>query len=106
MPFNDLDALAKEMDDKVAAVLLEPIQGEGGVNIPDASYMEGVSELCIKNNSLLIIDEIQTGFCRTGPMFAVDDLNIKVDFLTMAKGIAGGISLCSICDVRRSGGKS
>ena len=93
VPFNDLPALAKEMDKDVAAVLLEPIQGEGGVNVPADDYLEGVSELCRKNNSLLIIDEIQTGFCRTGSMFAVDGQNAQVDFLTMAKGLAGGFPL-------------
>jgi acetylornithine/N-succinyldiaminopimelate aminotransferase len=90
VPFDDLDALAKEMDEEVAAVILEPIQGEGGVNVPSADYLPGVSELCTRNGSCLIIDEVQTGFCRTGPMFAVQDLGIRIDFLTMAKGIAGG----------------
>jgi acetylornithine/N-succinyldiaminopimelate aminotransferase len=90
VPFNDLDALAKEMDEEVAAVILEPIQGEGGVNLPSADYLPGVSELCTQNGSCLIIDEVQTGFCRTGPMFAVQDLGIQIDFFTMAKGIAGG----------------
>jgi acetylornithine/N-succinyldiaminopimelate aminotransferase len=90
VPYDDLIALEKEMDQEVAAVILEPVQGEGGVNIPSAEYLGGVSELCIRNGSCLIIDEVQTGFCRTGPMFAVQDLGIRIDFLTMAKGIAGG----------------
>ena len=90
VPYDDLYALEKEMDQGVAAVILEPIQGEGGVNIPSADYLGGVSELCVRNGSCLIIDEVQTGFCRTGPMFAVQDLGIRIDFLTMAKGIAGG----------------
>jgi len=90
VPYDDLDALAKEMDEEVAAVILEPIQGEGGVNIPASDYLKGVSELCTRSGSCLIIDEVQTGFCRTGPMFAVQDLGIRIDFLTMAKGIAGG----------------
>ena len=90
VPYNDLGALAAEMNEEVAAVILEPIQGEGGVNIPSAGYLEGVSGLCVRNGSCLIMDEVQTGFCRTGPMFAVDGLDIRIDFLTMAKGIAGG----------------
>ncbi len=90
VPFNNLEAMANQIDDKVAAVILEPIQGEGGINIPDDDYLKGISELCLKNDVYLIIDEIQTGFCRTGKMFAIDDEDIKVDFLTMAKGIAGG----------------
>lgn len=88
--FNDLDAMQKSMSAKVAAVILEPIQGEGGVRIPTEGYLEGVSQLCQQYGTLLIVDEIQTGFFRTGPAFAVSPLNVKVDFLTMAKGIAGG----------------
>jgi acetylornithine/N-succinyldiaminopimelate aminotransferase len=90
VPFNDIEALAGAMTDDVAAVILEPIQGEGGVRVPDADYLERVSQLCIKNDCALIIDEIQTGFCRTGPMFASDRSAIKIDFMTMGKGIAGG----------------
>jgi len=69
---------------------LEPIQGEGGVRIPSDHYLEQVSRLCKANCSLLIIDEVQTGFCRCGPMFAISPLSAEADFLTMAKGIAGG----------------
>ncbi len=90
IPFNDLKAMEKALDREVAAVILEPIQGEGGVNLPAEGYLEAVSALCRKNGSYLIIDEVQTGFCRTGPMFAIDGLNVKPDFFTLAKGIAGG----------------
>ena len=90
VPYNDLDEMAKAMDDRVAAVVLEPIQGEGGVVIPDDGYLQAVSGLCDANKTLLIIDEVQTGFCRTGPMFATSNLNLNMAFLTMAKGIAGG----------------
>ncbi len=90
IPFNDLKAMEKALDREVAAVILEPIQGEGGVNLPAEGYLEAVSTLCRKNGSYLIIDEVQTGFCRTGPMFAIDGLNVKPDFFTLAKGIAGG----------------
>jgi acetylornithine/N-succinyldiaminopimelate aminotransferase len=90
VPFNDLKAMEEALDREVAAVILEPIQGEGGVNLPAGGYLETVSALCKKNGSCLIIDEVQTGFCRTGPMFAVDGLNVRPDFLTLAKGIAGG----------------
>lgn len=93
VPYDDFNALAGKMNDNVAAVILEPIQGEGGVNIPSEGYLEKVSDLCGSNGTFLIIDEIQTGFCRTGPMFAIDHMNIKVDFLTMAKGIAGGFPI-------------
>ncbi len=86
-------ALERVMDGNTAAVILEPIQGEGGVNIAPDIYLKMVSELCRKNGSYLIVDEIQTGFCRTGSMFAIDGLDLKVDFLTMAKGIAGGFPM-------------
>ena len=76
--------------EEVAAIFVEPIQGEGGVNVPSEDYLEKVSTLCIKNNAYLIVDEIQTGFYRTGTMFASDNTNAKADFMTMAKGIAGG----------------
>ncbi len=93
VPFNDIDALKKEMNDQLAAVILEPIQGEGGINISYDSYLKTVSDLCEKNGTYLIIDEVQTGFCRTGSMFAIDGLDIKVDFMTMAKGIGGGFPI-------------
>ena len=90
VPYNDVTALAKVIKGDVAAVLLEPVQGEGGVIIPDPGYLAAVSALCKKNNVFLIADEVQTGFCRTGPMFASKQKGVQVDFLTMAKGIAGG----------------
>ncbi|NQU64590.1 MAG: aminotransferase class III-fold pyridoxal phosphate-dependent enzyme [SAR324 cluster bacterium] len=93
VPYNDLEAMTEAMDDRVAAVILEPIQGEGGVNISPEAYLKNVSAICEKNGSFLIMDEVQTGFCRTGPMFAIDGLDIKVDFMTMAKGIAGGFPI-------------
>jgi acetylornithine/N-succinyldiaminopimelate aminotransferase len=90
VPYDDIEAMEKTIDDEVAAVILEPIQGEGGVRVPNDAYLEAVSGLCKLHGALLIIDEIQTGFCRTGPMFAIGPLSVKADFLTMAKGIAGG----------------
>jgi len=90
VPYNDLNALKQSLDSSVAAVILEPVQGEGGVQIPSDDYLEQVSSMCKANSSLLIIDEVQTGFCRCGPMFAVSRSCAEVDFLTMAKGIAGG----------------
>ena len=90
VPYNDVSALKEALDESVAAFILEPIQGEGGVVVPSAGYLEKVSDLCRENGSLLIVDEIQTGFCRTGPYFVISDLEVEADFLTMAKGIAGG----------------
>ncbi len=90
IPFDDLKTLEQTLDDQVAAVILEPVQGEGGVRVPSENYLLQVGRLCRANGSLLIIDEVQTGFCRCGPMFAVTFSDCQADFLTMAKGIAGG----------------
>jgi acetylornithine/N-succinyldiaminopimelate aminotransferase len=93
VPYDDLAALRRSLDGDVAAMIVEPIQGEGGVRIPSGEYLKGVSRLCRANGTLLIVDEVQTGFCRTGPMFAVSSTGAEADFLTMAKGIAGGFPL-------------
>lgn len=90
VPYNDIPALKRTINSETAAVLLEPVQGEGGVNLPDPGYLEQASNLCAAHGACLIIDEVQTGFCRTGSMFAIDGQDIKPDFMTMAKGIAGG----------------
>ncbi|MBN1676544.1 MAG: aspartate aminotransferase family protein [Kiritimatiellae bacterium] len=90
VPYDNVAAVAKVIRNDVAAVLLEPIQGEGGVNVPADDYLERVSELCVRHGAFLIVDEVQTGFFRTGPAFAVSGRNVKVDFLCMAKGIGGG----------------
>ncbi|MDI6725265.1 MAG: aspartate aminotransferase family protein [Methanobacterium sp.] len=88
VPYNDIEAIEKVIRNDVAAVIVEPIQGEGGINLPDQEYLKNLSDLCTKNDVLLIVDEIQTGFFRTGQLFMSD--NVKIDILTMAKGIAGG----------------
>jgi acetylornithine/N-succinyldiaminopimelate aminotransferase len=90
IPYDDLKALEETLDEQVAAVILEPVQGEGGVWVPAEGYLREVSRLCRANGSLLILDEVQTGFCRCGPMFAAGPSGAEPDFLTMAKGIAGG----------------
>jgi acetylornithine/N-succinyldiaminopimelate aminotransferase len=88
--YDSIGEMDQALDDQVAAVILEPIQGEGGVRVPSEDYLSQVERMCEKNGSLLIVDEIQTGFCRTGPMFITGSLGVKADFLTMAKGLAGG----------------
>ncbi len=88
VPYNDIQAIKEVIGNDVAAVIVEPIQGEGGVNVPDSDYLKKLSKLCTANDVLLIADEIQTGFYRTGTLFASD--GVKIDILTMAKGIAGG----------------
>lgn len=88
--YDSIGEMDQALDDQVAAVIIEPIQGEGGVRVPSEDYLSEVERMCEKNRSLLIVDEIKTGFCRTGPMFVTGSLGVKADFLTMAKGIAGG----------------
>ncbi len=90
VPYGNVEAIAEVLSGTTAAVILEPIQGEGGVNVPPEGYLGDVEELCRKAGIYLIIDEVQTGFCRTGPLFAVTQLGVRPDFMTLAKGIAGG----------------
>lgn len=90
VPFNDIEAMERVIDSETAAVIVEPIQGEGGVVVPSESYLSDLSALCRKHGAYLILDEIQTGFFRTGEPFCAAGLGGKVDMITMAKGIAGG----------------
>jgi len=93
VPYDDAAALEASLDAEVAAVILEPVQGEGGVRVPAAGYLPTVARLCRENGSLLVVDEVQTGFCRTGPMFAHAATGTRADVMTLAKGIAGGFPL-------------
>jgi acetylornithine/LysW-gamma-L-lysine aminotransferase len=97
--FNNIVKLKEAITEKTAGIILEVVQGEGGINIGDKEYFDEVRKLCDENNVILIIDEIQSGFCRTGKMFACEHLNIQPDIMTVAKGIAGGFpvgaALCS-----------
>ncbi len=88
--YDSLSEMEAALDDSVAAVILEPIQGEGGINMPSEGYLAGVRAMCKEKGALLIFDEIQTGFLRTGPFFLSDARGVTPDILTMAKGIAGG----------------
>lgn len=90
VPYGDIKPLEAQMDDDVCAVLLEPIQGEGGVHVPSAEYLQQVRALCDKHDALLIFDEVQTGVARTGKWFAYMHSGVKPDILTFAKGIGGG----------------
>ncbi len=92
-PHGDLDALAKLIDAETAAILIEPIQGEGGINLPPAGYLEGLRELCDKHGMLLMFDEVQTGMGRTGKWFAHQHWDIVPDVVTLAKAMAGGVAL-------------
>ena len=92
VPYNDLGALEKAFQDKtVAAYMVEPIQGEAGVVIPDDGYLKGVRSLCDEYNVLFIADEIQTGLCRTGKMLACDHENVRPDILILGKALSGGV---------------
>lgn len=90
VPYGDIKALEAQLDDDVCAVLLEPIQGEGGVHVPSDEYLQQVRALCDKHDALLIFDEVQTGVARTGKWFAYMHSGVKPDILTFAKGIGGG----------------
>ena len=91
--YNDLEALSEAVDDHTAAVLLEIVQGEGGVNPGTAEFLKGARALCDRTGALLIIDEVQTGFGRTGKMFACEHYDLIPDILCLAKGIAGGVPM-------------
>ena len=91
--YNDIEGLEKMMSEKTCAVMLEPIQGEGGVHVPKDGYLKKVRALCDKYNAVLIFDEIQTGIGRTGTMFAYEQFGVKPDIVTLAKGLAGGVPI-------------
>lgn len=91
--YNDIAELEAMMSDKTAAVMLETIQGEGGVHTPDGDYLKKVRALCDKYQALLILDEIQAGIGRSGKFFAYEKYGIKPDIVTLAKGLAGGVTI-------------
>jgi len=93
VPYNKLEKLEAAIDENTAAVILEAVQGEGGVYPGDAEYLLGAQELCRERGALLIMDEIQTGFGRTGKMFALDHYDLQPDILCVAKSIAGGVPM-------------
>ena len=93
VPFNDIDALANKIDDSTCAVLLEPIQGEGGVRCPEPDYLKKVRALCDKTGALLIFDEIQTGIGRTGKLFAYQHFGVEPDIMTLAKALGNGLPI-------------
>jgi predicted acetylornithine/succinylornithine family transaminase len=92
-PHGDLDAAAKLIDAETAAVLLEPIQGEGGINLPPAGFLEGLRDLCDRNGMLLMLDEVQTGMGRTGKWYAHQHWGVVPDVVTLAKALAGGVAM-------------
>ena len=93
VPFNDLEALRSKIDASTCAVMLEPIQGEGGVRCPDAGYLKAVRQVCDASGVLLIFDEIQTGMGRTGRLFAYEHFDVAPDIMTLAKALANGLPI-------------
>ncbi len=96
VPWNDIEAIKAATTPMTAAVLLEPIQGEGGVNMPAPGYLQGVRDWCTANNVLLIFDEIQTGNGRTGKLFAYETEGVVPDIMALAKGMAGGVPIGAV----------
>ena len=95
----------KCIDDDTAAVIIEPMQGEGGVIVIESEFLLNVQKCCKENGTLLIVDEIQTGFFRTGPAFLSEEMGIQPDFLTLAKGIAGGFPFGAVAVTKEMAGK-
>jgi len=93
VPYNDLKAMERALDSRTAAILVEPIQGEGGVNIPDDGYLPGLRKLCDESGALLVFDEVQTGVGRTGKLWAYEHSGVEPDVMTLAKALANGIPI-------------
>jgi len=93
VPFNDLQALEARISNKTCGIMVEPIQGEGGVNIPNAQYLARMREICDRHGILLIVDEVQTGMGRTGELFAYEHSGIKPDIMTLAKALGNGFPI-------------
>ncbi len=93
VPFNDIEALEAAFTDEVAAVMVEPIQGEGGINIATAEYLEAIRRLCDQKGALLIFDEVTTGMGRTGKWFAYQHFDVEPDIMTLAKALGGGVAI-------------
>ncbi|WKZ68464.1 MAG: acetylornithine/succinylornithine family transaminase [Melioribacteraceae bacterium] len=96
VPFNNFEKLAEAVTEKTAGVIIEVIQGEGGINIADKNFLQSTQKLCNEKGIKLIIDEIQTGFCRTGKMFAHEHFDIQPDMVCLAKAIAGGFPVGAV----------
>jgi len=101
VPLNDMEALKLAVNDDTAAILLEPLQGEGGVNIAHVDYLQAVRQCCDERGLLLILDEVQTGIGRCGSMFAFEQAGIVPDILTLAKGLGGGVAIGAMLAVEQ-----
>jgi 4-aminobutyrate aminotransferase/(S)-3-amino-2-methylpropionate transaminase len=101
VPFDDLDALryafkTRVAAEDVAAIVLEPVQGEGGFVVPSSEFMKGLREICTEHGIVFVVDEVQTGFCRTGKTFAIEHFGVEPDLLLVAKSMAAGIPLSGV----------
>ncbi len=96
VPFDDLDALKKIVSSKTAAIIIEPIQGEGGIRVADTNYLKAVRRLCTEQGILLIFDEVQTGMGRTGRMFCYQNFGVEPDIMTLAKSLGGGVPIGAV----------
>jgi 4-aminobutyrate aminotransferase len=101
VPFDDLDALeyafkTRVAAEDVAAIVLEPVQGEGGFVVPSAEFVQGLRGICDEHGIVLVVDEVQTGFCRTGKTFAIEHFGVEPDLMTVAKSIAAGLPLSGV----------
>ncbi|HHZ62745.1 MAG TPA: aminotransferase class III-fold pyridoxal phosphate-dependent enzyme, partial [Dehalococcoidia bacterium] len=93
VPFDDIEALKGAITDRTVAVMLEPVQAEGGVNIPSEGYLQNVRDFCDENELLLIFDEVQTGIGRLGTLFGYQSFGVEPDIMTLAKGLGGGVPI-------------
>ena len=93
VPFNNIDALSSAVTEKTVAIMLEPVQGEGGIIVPDKKYMESLARICQEKDILLIVDEVQTCMGRTGKMFAYKHFGVEPDAMTLAKSLGGGLPI-------------
>lgn len=102
--YNNIDALKEAITENTAAIIVEPIQGEGGVNVPDIEYLKEIEKICHEKGIVFIVDEVQTGFGRCGTLFAHELFDVKPDIMTMAKGIGGGVPMGGILATEKVAG--
>ena len=104
VPYNDIEAIKEAITENTAAIIVEPIQGEGGINVPDIEYLKGIEKICHEKDIVFIVDEVQTGFGRCGTLFAHELFDVKPDIMTMAKGIGGGVPMGGILATEKVAG--
>lgn len=102
--YNNLDAIEEAITENTAAIIVEPVQGEGGVNVSDIGYLKGIEKICKENDIVFIVDEVQTGFGRCGTLFAHELFGVRPDIMTMAKGIGGGVPMGGILATEKVAG--